>query len=643
MPPDPVLVVQRTAPDDSAVARMDGLDQDILNDTQKKYQSESEKRRRPDGINQYIGLSTTSTHAQQPNNPQIGNHALLHEPNHHVLIVGAGYGGLLFAVRLLQSGFCSASEITLVDEAGGFGGTWYWNRYPGLMCDVESYIYMPLLEETKYMPTQKYVSGTELREHANRIANQWNLTQRALLNTSVSELAWNDKDKHWTVQISLNSAPEKSMALQANFVILATGLLNSPKIPKLPGIDNFHGRISHTSRWDYEYTGGTEENPEMKKLTDKRVGIVGTGASGVQIIPQLARWAKELVVFQRTPSAVDCRNNSPTDPDWWAKEVQAYGRGWQKQRMENFNAFISNESPLPDRNLVNDAWTRMQSYSALVGGPAGLQPDYLAQMHQLDFYRQEAIRRRIDKAVSDPATAQALKPWYSGWCKRPCFSDEFLQAFNQPNVTLVDTMGRGIQRLTTNGVVAEDTEFELDAILFSTGYSLGSSADCGKMKIVGRGGFTLQQKWQAGLATLHGVATRDFPNLFFPGPYQAAASGNQLYVLDQLATHVAYMLSESVKSTGGDKSHTSVKVMIEPSSAAEEEWTMQVLMRAPALAGVAGCTPSYFNQEGRQIGESEQLTAARFSIWGEGIRSYVRVIEDWRKTGQLEGLEIHIQ
>ncbi|OQE93050.1 hypothetical protein PENNAL_c0006G10444 [Penicillium nalgiovense] len=504
------------------------------------------------------------------------DNSLLQQKKVRVLIVGAGFGGLLFAVRLLQSGFLRATEILFVDAAGGFGGTW-WNKYPGLACDIESYTYMPLLEETKYMPSQKY-------------------------------------DRQWTVHVTPHG--QSPTAIQSDFVILATGLLNSPKIPKLDGLDTYKGKVFHTSRWDYEYTGGSPNSPTMRILQDKTIGFVGTGASAVQVIPHLAQWAKKVIVFQRTPSAVDWRCNHPTDRTWWAKMVQG-GFGWQRERMENFNAFCSNEDPLPDVDLVDDGWTKMRSFSVLIGSPSSLDPDHPTRTHQLDLHRQEAIRRRVETTVTDQETARVLKPWYPGWCKRPCFSDNFLTVFNRSNVSLVDTNGKRIRAVIDRGILAEGQEYDLDAIIFGTGYSLRGSADRGDLTVTGRNNRTLQKKWQKGLTSLHGVMTNGFPNLFFPGPYQTGASANQFYVLDQLAVYVAHIISEAGKLTS--KRNPGVTVAgftIEPSSRSEGEWTAKVLMRARALGGILNCTPGYFNREGFQFSGLE-VCGRHSSVSGE--------------------------
>lgn len=274
-----------------------------------RYDEERKKRWRPDGLFQYTNYEDSSP--QNENIPGDAGYRSISATKVRVLIVGAGFGGLLFAVRLLQSGFVQANEIMFVDAAGGFGGTWWWNRYPGLACDIESYIYMPLLEETNYMPSQKYASGQELKDHAHRIAKRWQLSDRGWFNATVDEMIWNDQDGEWTSKITHTG--QLLRYVRSEFVLLATGLLHAPKIPRLNGLDQYEGKVFHTSRWDYDYTGGTPANPELTLLDGKTVGFIGTGASAVQAVPHLAQWAKKLIVFQRTPSAVDSRNNCPPD------------------------------------------------------------------------------------------------------------------------------------------------------------------------------------------------------------------------------------------------------------------------------------------------------------------------------------------
>ncbi|KAH0534210.1 hypothetical protein FGG08_007198 [Glutinoglossum americanum] len=617
---------------------------------QQKYAQEREKRLRADGNEQYIDLSYSDKFKHFRDDPWVDPDAPPAGANvpsgsrYKVLILGAGFGGLLSAVRLIEAGI-DVNDIRLVDTAGGFGGTWYWNRFPGLMCDVESYIYMPLLEETGYMPKHRYSYGPELRGYANLIAEKWNLADKALFQTEVRHLGWDDTTKEWVVNLTQmpKGGEEREFEVQSQFVILASGVLNHPKIPKIPGLEEFQGHSFHTSRWDYAYTGGSPTNPSLEKLKDKRVGIIGTGATAIQAIPQLAKWAKHLYVFQRTPSSIDVRDQRPTDEQWWSEEVQGQ-RGWQRKRNLNFAAQFVDTGPKPEDNLVNDGWSKFDSYSAQVGSPTLVTMETMAQhiaaLHALDLPRQERIRARVDAIIDDKAVAAKLKAWYPGWCKRPCFHDDYLIAFNQPNVTLVDTDGRGIDALTPAGVRAAGAEFPLDVLIFSTGFrspTLGSSAGKANLTVIGRGGQSLEDKWTQGVSTLHGVLSRGFPNLFFPGLSQSGVTANYTFIMDSLARHVAFILAATKAQAA-----TGQRVAVEPSPEAEQAWTMQILARAISFAGMSGCTPNYINRECEldRGSNEEQMRTAQSAPWGDGFASYLDVIEGWRAKGDLEGVVI---
>lgn len=366
------------------------------------------------------------------------------------------------------------------------------------------------------------------------------------------------------------------------------------------------------------------------------VGIIGTGATAIQSIPHLAEWAKELYVFQRTPSSVDRRDNGPTDPKWCTHEIQSK-KGWQRERNENFSAHLSNISSRPPTNLVGDEWSKMPSYSALVGWPAVASsesiPAHITSLHALNLPRQEKIRARISEIVKDPTVAERLKPWYPGWCKRPCFHDDYLPTFNRPNVTLVDTDGKGEDRISPQGVIVGESEYELDVLIFSTGFRpIGNCCPAHRsgMSITGRDGPSLEEKWAQGVSTLHGVMKGGFPNLFWPGSLQAGATANHLFTVDQLATHVAYILAESARRAGKEGSHQRSNLSIESTAKAEDDWSNQVMYRAASLAGMAGCTPGWLDNEGafdRINSMQAQIAAARGAIWGHGINDLVRVLE----------------
>ncbi|KAJ4188277.1 hypothetical protein NW767_011938 [Fusarium falciforme] len=637
-----------------------------VGDIEAKYAEERDKRLRPDGLAQFVDLYALDkfrhfksdpwveydSHPERPSQPHDGSSC-------EILILGGGWSGMVYAVRLLQAGF-KLEDIRIVDNASGFGGTWYWNRYPGLTCDVESYIYMPLLEETNYVPTMKYTSGKELREHAERIAAKWDLNRSAWFRHRVTNLEWNNDTKDWGTRLvpQLNQGREGDpITVRSRFVVLATGLVVIPHIPQLPGLEKFKGDSFHTARWDYHATGGTPDKPELVKLKDKRVGIIGTGATAVQVVPSLVPWAKEILVFQRTPSAIDRRDNKPTDPEW-ARAVCSQP-GWQKKRSENFHRFLTNDPVKPTIDMVSDGWSRMPSYSALTGGPGvncrtpGEVKKHLEQLHAIDLPRQEGIRKRVDELVEDPKLAEKLKAWYPGWCKRPCFHDEYLQCFNKPHVKLIDTNGQGVSEATEDGLKVGNEEYKIDTLVLSTGYRsifLNSPAGRVNIDIKGRNGVSFEKKWKGGVATLHGVMSNGFPNLFWPGFLQATASPNWTSSLELYASHMASVMSHAmskcpVNSDGGDVSDKyRLRFTIEPTVEAEEEWADLVATQAGAFAGLGGCTPNVYNGEGELAyaaeSQEEQKRRARMTLWAKGPKDFAEVLADWRVSKDYKGLKI---
>ena len=401
----------------------------------QKYAFERDRRLRADGIAQYLEIAGPfAGFANDPwCDPNFTRDPLSDEVD--VAIIGAGFGGLLTAARLRELGVRS---VRLIDKAADVGGTWYWNRYPGIACDVESYVYMPLLEELGYIPTEKYAKGDEIFAHCRRIAEHYDLYRAACLQTEVSEVRWDSALSRWIISTNHGDS------MRARFVAMANGYLQKPKLPGIEGITAFQGHAFHTSRWDYDYTG-----PDLAKLSDKRVGIIGTGATAIQCVPHLARSAEHLLVFQRTPSTVDVRGNRPTDPGWSADLED----GWQHRRIENFQLLTAGGEA--EEDLVNDAWTSIVEKLFMMRQTkvAGMSDEErLRTADMADFAKMEEIRARVDSIVTDRGTAKALKPWYGYFCKRPCFHDEYLQTFNRHNVTLIDTQGRGVELGLCDGI-----------------------------------------------------------------------------------------------------------------------------------------------------------------------------------------------
>lgn len=583
-----------------------------------KYLKERDKRIRPDAVGQYREVAgSLAGIAADPNaNPAFHRPPLA--ANTDVLVIGGGFGGLLAAARLRDIG---VEDIRIVERGADFGGTWYWNRYPNAACDIESYIYLPLLEEVGYFPTEKYAKGPEIFAHAQRIGRHYGLYNGALFQTEATDLTWDESQRRWVV------STDREDRISARFVVVTSGSLETPKLPGIPGIETFDGQAFHTSRWDYSYTGGGPTG-ELSGLSDKRVGIVGTGATAIQAVPPLADSARQLFVFQRTPCIVGRRDNRPTDWEWAA----SLRPGWQQRRMENFNNLVSLSDVEESDDLVGDGWTDV------IGKVLIIRRRMLAEGHDrkaavaaaelADLAQMEEIRARIDAIVEDKATAAALKPYYDYFCKRPTFHDEYLAAFNRPNVTLVDTDGRGIDRITPAGVVVGGEEIALDCLIYATGFEFGGAYQRGKgARIAGRGGVTLAEKWQGGVSTFHGLQIGGFPNLFLFSRAQTGVTTNITHMLGELAIHVAHIVGEC-RNRGVE--------VVDAERAAENDWVAHCESSAVLRRKFfEQCTPSYFNNEGNIASMT-----ARNAPYGPGPNAFIRCLRDWRARGDLQGLRM---
>ena len=586
-----------------------------------RYLAERDKRLREDGTAQYVEVKAEFSHyVDDPYvEPGFSREPVFDEVE--FAVIGGGFGGLLMGARLREAGFQS---IRMVENAGDFGGTWYWNRYPGAMCDVESYVYLPLLEELGYIPKHKYSFAPEILEHSRNIARHFRLYDDALLQTGVTELRWDEADGRWIV------STDRGDRFKARYVAMANGPLSRPKLPGIPGINDFKGHTFHTSRWDYRYTGG-DSSGGLTGLADKRVGIIGTGATAIQCVPHLGAWAKELYVFQRTPSSVDVRNNAPTDPAWAASLTP----GWQKRRRDNFNILVSGGDA--DEDLVHDGWTDI--FRNLTGAAAKQASQRLGRrltsqergelMALADYRKMNQVRARVDAIVEDPATAAALKPWYRQFCKRPCFHDEYLATYNRPNVHLVDTHGKGVERLTETSVVANGQAYELDCLIFATGFEVGTSyTRRAGYDIIGRGGVTLSEHWGDGLRTLHGLTTHGFPNCFFLGFTQTAITISVPQALNEQADHVTYMVRE-LRDRGLS--------VLEPTAEGEAAYVDEI--RSLARVGerfYRECTPGYYNSEGA----AGNRTGFFSEMYGAGPLKFFEKLAHWRADGRLDGLAL---
>jgi cation diffusion facilitator CzcD-associated flavoprotein CzcO len=585
-----------------------------LLELRERYREERDKRLGADrGENLDLTQGQLSRYLDDPHVPPS-----MREPVHRtadVVVVGGGFAGLVCAAKMRERGF---ARICLIDKAGDVGGVWYWNRYPGAMCDTESYIYLPLLDEIDYVPERKYSFAPEILSHAQRIAKRYDLYSDALFQTSVTDVAWDEARKRWIIRT------DRDDEITAQFVILALGSLNYPKLPNLPGIEQFAGHSFHCSRWDYDYTGG-DNTGNLAKLRHKVVGIVGTAASAVQAIPHLGRAAKHLYVFQRTPSVIGIRANRPTDPGWAARLMP----GWQAERKLNFASIMSGVDVPVD--LVNDGWTalfkrlRNPRFSALA------LKDVALAVEMEDDRLMDAIRARVDSIVEDKAAASALKPYYRYLCKRPTFHDEYLATFNRPNVTLVDTRGKGLDAVCERGVVANGRPYDLDCLIFATGFEVFGAAYSARFagfQVCGRGGINLEDKWSAGIATLHGLTSAGFPNLFFipTSNAQSAVVSNLMYMIVENASHVAH-IAAAVRDAGAET--------FEVEQEAEDIWVKTILdRRVDNSAYLANCTPGRFNNEGR-LGEMKPMN----SNFDPGALALVGLLREWREAG-MPGLAL---
>ena len=583
-----------------------------------KYRAERDKRLRGDGNAQYVPMTGNfEKFLADPNaDPSYTRPPLNDEVD--VVIVGGGFSGLLAGARLREIG---VERIRVIETGGDFGGTWYWNQYPGVQCDIESYIYLPLLEEIGYIPKEKYSYGPEIRAHSRAIGEHFDLYRDACFHTQVTSMEWDETALRWHVHTSGNDD------ITAQYVIMAIGPLSRPKLPGIAGVDSFQGHVFHTSRWDYAYTGG-DTSGGLVNLVDKRVGIIGTGATAVQCIPHLGQWSKELYVFQRTPSSIDERGNRPTDYEW-AKSLKP---GWQQERIENFGIIVTGGHQ--EEDLVRDGWTEILRNLSALGSinRADVTPEEIAAEVELaDFSKMEQIRQRIQSLVDDPGTAEALKPYYRQFCKRPCFHDDYLPTFNRPNVHLVDTQGKGVERITERGVVVAGREYELDCLIFSTGFEVGTAytqrAAC---DLRGRDGVLLSEKWGRKVATFQGLISRGFPNCLFMGGIQSGVSPNFTELYNEQSQYVAYVIGKA-RELGAEA--------IEPSQEAEDDW-LRTLEGSVANRGTfqAECTPGYYNTEGRP-GEGPGWFGGNY---GGGSQAFFTLLRDWREQGDYSGIEVRV-
>ena len=579
-----------------------------IDELKARYEQERIKRLQV-GVRKYRSLRELNVDFDaDPYTPAFERDAIVEETD--AVIVGTGWAGMTTAAHLHKEG---VTNYRMIDKAGDFGGTWYWNRYPGCMCDVESYTYLPMLEEVGYMPTKKYAHAAEIFEYAQMMGRHFDMYPHALFQTEVIGMAWQEDSQRWLVTTN------RGDQLLARFAVICGGVLHKAKLPGIPGIEDFRGHSFHTSRWDYAYTGGAPDVP-MDNLKDKVVGVIGTGATAVQVVPKLGEAAKQLYVFQRTPSSVSPRNQKPTDPEWF-REMSAKP-GWHEERMVNFIDLTTGANPPVD--LIQDGWTEMFRVDVKKDPADEAEAEALKL---LDFRLMEAVRQRIADTVEDPETAEKLKPWYGVSCKRPCYHDDYLPAFNRDNVALVDTDGKGVSRVTEKGVVVGDTEYELDCIVYATGFDSPSSFYTHRLGFdpIGIGGVSLSEEWAHGAWTLHGIFAHGFPNLCMNSHIQGGQHINIAYAATKTGEHTAHVIKQALDQG----------VVVEPDKDAEQKW-FEVIMATIGAYGTyfAACTPGYLNNE-LQMPEERDMRSGAYMHSAVEFRDILRA---WRAQGDMPGL-----
>jgi cation diffusion facilitator CzcD-associated flavoprotein CzcO len=581
-----------------------------------RYRQERDKRLRPDGNDQYLQVKGQLAHyLDDPYTPRVERAPR----TDHVrfAFIGGGFAGLVTGARLVEAG---VRDVRIVEKGGDFGGTWYWNRYPGAQCDTASMVYMPLLEETGHRPSEKYAHAPEILAHCQRIGRQYGLYEQALFHTEVSALDWDDARSCWVVQT------HRGDRFSADFIGLGTGPLHVPKLPGIPGLSSFKGHSFHTSRWDYAYTGGNPQGAPLDRLADKRVALIGTGATAVQCVPHLAGACQAFYVCQRTPSSVDRRDNVPIDPGWFESIATP---GWQQRWLENFTDNQAGGAARED--WVQDGWTDLSRRirSKLVGLPRNeMTPQkMLAAFEDADFEKMSEIRARVDAIVGDADTAHKLKAWYRQLCKRPCFHDAYLQAFNQPRTHLLDTDGKGVERITERGVVVAGVEHEVDCIIYASGFEVGTAYERrAGFDLTGRDGLTLSSAWAEGMHSLHGVHVHGFPNAFFVQPAQGA----------NLISNVPHNLVEAGRTIATVVKHALDQGcrQVEVTQAAQDAWVELLLTGPGRMIGAPDCTPGYYNNEGQDPGPAARLNVG----YPAGASAYFKYLSAWRASGAFHGL-----
>jgi cation diffusion facilitator CzcD-associated flavoprotein CzcO len=518
------------------------------------------------------------------------------------------------------------------------------------MCDVEGYCYLPFLEETGYMPKHKYSYGAEIRNQIERAASHYGMSGQFC--TKVDSQVWDDDLKHWTVRMTRTTGktPEsESLTVYADFIFVAAGFLAFPKIPKLPGWKVFseHKHAFHTSRWDYNYTGGSQSKPDLTNLKGKRVAVVGIGATAVQVVPEFADWAAHVYVIQRTPTYVGPRNQKSTVEKEW--ENVAGEKGWQHKRRTNLNAYMSNSTSGQGPDLIQDGWTQAPALCGFLGSrdmtvTSDQMLDHIKALHEIDYPRTEFLRKHVEKEVENKEVAEKLKPWYGSWCKRPAFNDDYLQSFNKPNVTLIDTNGRGLDEFSENGIIFEGNEYEIDVVVLATGFVVTNFLDPAEKidgLLLGRNGVSVSDYWkEEDSNVLFGVAMPKFPNLLGRLGRGSGSSYNFTSMLEVDAKLIAHVIKKAY-----EQAEPGQKVVVEASEEGAEEWSNEVAKRAAFFGALLQCTPGWYTLEGAALqteSMDDKTFVAKNAPWGSGPVDFQERIEAYIAAGSLRSFTVKL-
>ena len=445
-----------------------------------------------------------------------------------VVVVGAGFAGMYMLHRLRGLGM----RVRVFEQGSGVGGTWYWNRYPGARCDVESMQYSYSFSEELQQEwdwSEHYASQPEILAYANHVADRFNLRPDIQFDTAVERTDFDERANRWTVTTS------DGKTVTANFVVLATGCLSNARMPDIEGLDRFKGNVYHTGHWPHHQVD----------FTGRRVAVIGTGSSGIQAVPVIAEQAKQLTVFQRTANFSIPSRNGPMPAekrDWFKKN---YGEVRRVARDVSRNGIFT---PQPDRGALDDGDNeRRAKYEAgwEHGGVVfmavynNILLDKAANDTASDF-----VRGKIAETVKDSATAKLLQPnSHPIGTKRICVDTDYFAAFNRPNVELVDIKNHPIEEITENAVRVSGKDYEADALVLATGFD-AMTGSVARIDIVGRDGQTLNQKWEAGPRTYLGLMTAGFPNLFvITGPGSPSVLSNMIVSIEQHVDWIADCLT----------------------------------------------------------------------------------------------------